>query len=51
MSKNLDYIKAVRRANREVELESENGWKAKHKVHNSKKAYTRKVKYRNLIFA
>lgn len=41
-----DYIKANRRGSREAELSFEQGWKAKHKVHTSKKNYTRKEKHK-----
>ena len=41
-----DYIKANRRGSREAELSFEHGWKAKHKVHPSKKNYTRKSKHK-----
>ena len=41
--KNLtDYIKANRKGSRDAELSFENGWKAKHKVHATKKKYNRK---------
>ena len=41
-----DYIKACRRGSREAELEDENGWKAKHRVHKSKKEYKRRPKHK-----
>lgn len=41
-----DYIKASRRGSREAELENQTGWTAKHKVHKSKKNYTRKSKHK-----
>lgn len=41
-----DYIKASRRGSREAELENQTGWSAKHKVHQSKKNYTRKTKHK-----
>jgi hypothetical protein len=44
--KTSDYIRASRKGSREAELESENGFKAVLKVHKSKKAYTRKPKYK-----
>jgi hypothetical protein len=44
--KTSDYIKANRKGSREAELESENGFTAKHKVHKSQKTYSRKVKYK-----
>jgi hypothetical protein len=37
-----DYIKAVKRADREIALENSSGFKAVTKVHKSKKAYDRK---------
>ena len=43
-----DYIKANRKGSREAELETEHGWKAKHKVHKSYKTYTRKIKHKKL---
>jgi len=45
MDKN--YIKAVNKGSRDAELSYEAGWKAKHKVHRSAKAYTRKPKHKN----
>lgn len=41
-----DYIKANRKGSRDAELSFEHGWKAKHKVHRSKKNYNRKEKHR-----
>ena len=41
-----DYIKANRKGSRDAELESENGWVGTHKVHKSKKNYTRKIKHK-----
>ncbi len=46
MAKFDDYIKAVRKGSREAELSFEGGWKAKRKVHRSKKSYCRKDKHR-----
>jgi hypothetical protein len=40
-----DYIKACKKANRELDLL--HGFTAKHKVHKSIKTYTRKVKHKN----
>ncbi len=37
-----DYIKAVKRIDREITLEHSSGFKAVTKVHKSKKAYNRK---------
>ena len=47
--KRIDYIKANRKGSREAELENENGFKAKHKVHKSQKNYSRKIKHRNKL--
>lgn len=38
-----DYVKAVKKADREVEQTFRPGWAAKVKVHASKKTYDRKV--------
>ena len=45
MSKS-DYIKANRKGSRDAELEDSTGWTGKHKIHPSKKAYTRKHKHK-----
>jgi len=37
-----DYIKAVKKADREIQLETNIGWTATTKVHKSKKLYNRK---------
>ncbi len=37
-----DYIRAVKKANREIELENSTGFKAVTRIHKSKKAYNRK---------
>lgn len=37
-----DYIKAVKKADREIQLENSIGWSASTKVHKSKKIYDRK---------
>lgn len=47
MSKFDDYIKAIRKGNRDAVLENENGWKAVDKVHPSKKTYNRKAKHKD----
>lgn len=47
MKNTSDYIKANRKGSREAELEVENGWKAKHKIHPSKKTYSRKNKHKS----
>lgn len=38
--------KAMRKGNREAELEVNGGWTANHKVHKSVKAYSRKSKHK-----
>ena len=43
----VDYIKANRKGSRDAELEDSTGWKSSHKVHASKKTYTRKRKHKN----
>lgn len=35
-------LTSERRISREIELENQSGWVSKHKVHKSKKTYTRK---------
>ncbi|MBK5722036.1 hypothetical protein JGH11_14245 [Dysgonomonas sp. Marseille-P4677] len=42
-----DYIKAVKRADRENELARFTGWKRVTSIHKSKKAYNRKIEKRN----
>lgn len=37
-----DYIKAVKKTDREIQLETSVGWVATTKVHKSKKTYSRK---------
>ena len=44
-----DYIKACRKGSREAELEDRTGFVQIHKVHKSKKTYTRKKKHKNLV--
>ena len=39
---NADYVKAVKRADREIELENSSGFKSVTKVHVSKKQYKRR---------
>ena len=41
-----DVLSSYRKASREIELEINGGWTAKHKVHKSKKNYTRKAKHK-----
>lgn len=43
-----DYIKAVKKADREIQLESAVGWTAATKVHKNKKLYDRKRDKKNL---
>ncbi len=43
---NLDYVKANRKGNRDAELKMCTGFISKHKVHKSKKNYTRKTKHK-----
>lgn len=38
-----DYIKTIKKVDREIELESSGGWVAKTKIHKSKKVYNRKM--------
>jgi hypothetical protein len=38
-----DYLKAVKKADRENELAQQVGWRSVHKIHKSKKTYDRKV--------
>lgn len=38
----LDYVKAVKRADREEQLASQPGWRRSTNVHKSKKTYNRK---------
>lgn len=42
----MDYIKANRKGSRDAELDFECGWKSKHKIHPSKKSYSRKIKHK-----
>lgn len=37
-----DFLKGNRIGSRQAELEDSSGWTAKHKVHKSKKSYSRK---------
>lgn len=39
-------LKAIKKANRDAELEQSPGWVAKTKVHSSDKTYTRKNKHK-----
>lgn len=42
--KKSDRFKAVHKADREIELENEIGWKSKVKIFRNKKKYNRKLK-------
>lgn len=42
--KTSDYLKAIRKADREMEIELMGKWSQKTKIHKSKKAYDRKNK-------
>ena len=44
-----DYLKAVKKADREIELVQQVGWKSVHKVHKNKKAYDRKTFRKNTL--
>lgn len=46
--KTKDYMKAVKKADREAELEMEHGWKSRNRIHKSKKQYDRKNKSRKM---
>jgi len=43
-----DYLKAVKKADREIQLEQQVGWTATHKVHKSSKLYDRKAVNKHL---
>lgn len=42
--KTSDYLKAIRKADRETEIEFLGKWTQKNKIHKSKKTYYRKTK-------
>jgi len=42
-----DYIKAVKKADREIQLTEQVGWVSTNKIHKSKKIYDRKVEKKN----
>lgn len=44
-----DYIKAVKKADRDIQLENLVGWTAVTKVHKSKKLYNRKKDRKNYL--
>lgn len=37
-----DYVKAIKKADRDIQLEAANGWQALTRIHKSKKLYDRK---------
>ncbi len=37
-----DYVRAVKKADREIQLENNTGWVSTNKIHKSKKTYSRK---------
>ena len=37
-----DYIKAVKKVDREIQLENQSGWQSSTAIHKSKKVYDRK---------
>ena len=41
-----DYIKANKKADREISIEDSTGFVSTHKIHKSKKSYTRKKKHK-----
>lgn len=43
-----DYIKAIKKANREAELSEFNGWRRTTSIHKNKKAYDRKLAKKNI---
>lgn len=43
--KTSNYLKAIRKADREIELKTLGKWTQKTKIHKSKKTYCRKTKY------
>lgn len=47
--KTSDYLKAIRRADRETSLQLLGKWTQITKVHRSKKTYSRKLKHNNEI--
>ena len=44
------FIKNERKISREIEMENQSGWVSKHKVHKSKKNYSRKKKHKSLEY-
>ena len=50
IDKNIDFIKAIKKADREIELENSVGFKCITRVHKSKKVYNRSNSKKVLIF-
>jgi len=44
-----DYLKAVKKADREIQLEQQAGWVAVHKAHKNSKLYNRKVDKKHFL--
>lgn len=44
-----DYIKAIKKGNREAELSFSNGWTSKNEIFKSGKNYSRKIKHKKKI--
>lgn len=44
-----DYIKAVKKADREIQLETNVGWFAANRIHTNKKIYNRKSGNKNYL--
>jgi hypothetical protein len=44
-----DYIKAVKKADRDIQLEMQVGWVASNRIHKNKKAYDRKNNKKNYL--
>lgn len=47
--KTSDYLKAIRKSDRESELDILGKWTQRHKIHKSKKTYYRKTKHNDKI--
>lgn len=45
-----DSLKALRIANRKIELENSNGWVCTHKIHKTEKTYNRNPKHKKSIY-
>jgi len=50
IDKNMDLMKAIKKADREIELENSVGFNSVTRIHKSKKLYNRKESKRVLIF-